>query len=142
MGKILAIDYGQKKIGLAVTDIDRIMVFGRGIMENKNQDLVYKNLLQLIHEEKVEKIVVGLPLQADGNETEQTKRIRLFANNLKKFLHSHDSLAEIDFVDESFSTFEAQQFMKKLGIESKKQKQSEDELAAIFILQRYIDFKP
>lgn len=140
-GKILAIDYGQKKIGLAVSDSGRMMAFGRGILPNKQELQVFNEIAQLIAKESVQLVLIGLPLNKSGEETNQSGRIKNFAENLKKDLLGRGLKPDFDFIDESFSSFEANNFLREIGATIEQKKSSEDELAAIFLIHRYIDFK-
>src|SRR5690606_23661039 len=106
-GKILAIDYGLKKIGLAVSDSGRLMAFGRGILLNKNEEMVFSEIAQLVDRENVKLLLIGLPLAADGEQTKQSERIKDFAKNLQNELLKRGLKPDLDFVDEAFSSFEA-----------------------------------
>lgn len=133
-GKILAIDYGKGSFGLAVCDEGRQMVFGRGVMKNKKGlSFLLEQLNTFCVQEGVVEIVVGLPLGIEGQDTEQTKRIRHFAEKLKDKVN-----LPVSFQDESFTSFEAGQMLKELGVHPQNRKQDEDELAAVLILQRYL----
>jgi putative Holliday junction resolvase len=139
-GKVLAIDYGNSKVGFAVSDKDRLMAFGRGVARNLSQEDLLTKIKKMVEEESVDTLVFGLPLDINGNETEQTMRIRNFADQLKDFCSS--KFVKLDFLDESFSTFEANQLLQKMGITGDQKKQTEDEMAAIVLVHRYIDYKP
>lgn len=141
-GRILAIDYGARHIGVAVTDPDRIMAFGRGTILNKNLIQLCAELAELISREVVVKIVIGLPLGKNGEETVQTEKIRRFSDCLSNFLLSRGLQVEIDYIDESFSSHEAAGMLDQLGVPARKKKATEDELAAIVLLRRYMDFRP
>ena len=133
-GKILALDYGRT-IGLAVSDIDRQMAFGRGTLDRgRGLAFVCDSLKDLCMKEAITEIVIGLPLNMEGDETEQTKRFRGFAAKLELVVHP----IPIFFQDEAFTTFEANQFQTEMGVQSRDLKKNEDELAAIFILKRYL----
>ncbi len=134
-GKILAIDYGASTVGLAVSDHGQQMVFGRGVMDfKKGQEQLLVQIGQLCDAEKAVAVVVGLPLGEEGQETEQTKRIRTFAERLEPKLGG----VPVFFQDESFSSFEAGNFLADMNIKGSNRKQYEDELAAILILKRYL----
>ncbi len=122
---ILAIDYGEKKIGLAwmQTGIDVVLPYGK--IENIDLALAIGQVVELIEDENVDKVVVGLPIGLDGEENENTKRVRDFARELKSKID-----IKIDFVDERFSSRQA---------DSTPGDVSRDEKAAMIILQSYID---
>ena len=134
MGRILAIDYGRKRVGIAVTDplqlSSRILPFQ---LETKIKDW----LLQYIKDEDVEKIVIGYPEHADGASTNLTKDIdRLIEVILNAFAD-----LEIIKLEESFSSKDAVQLMIKQGV--RKQKRTEkgliDSYSALVILQDYLE---
>ncbi|MGL5831193.1 MAG: Holliday junction resolvase RuvX [Candidatus Altimarinota bacterium] len=140
-GKILAIDYGLKKIGLAVSDSGRMMAFGRGILPNKDEQKVFAEIAQLVDKEAVKLLLIGLPLNVEGEQTKQSGVIKDFAKKLQEDLLKKGLKPEIDFIDEAFSSFEANNFLREIGASIEQKKSSEDELAAIFLIHRYIDFK-
>ncbi len=140
-GKILAVDYGQSSIGLALSDEGQLMAFGRGTLAlKKGLKDVFAQISRLCADEKVVELVVGLPLDGEGKDTVQTLLVRKFARKLEDFLHGFPEMSSlrIAFQDESFSSFEADQFLAKMGVKPKNRKHNEDELAAIFILQRFL----
>ncbi|MCC6643803.1 Holliday junction resolvase RuvX [Candidatus Peregrinibacteria bacterium] len=139
-GKILAIDYGMAAIGLAVSDVGRLMAFSRGVLKDKQRGQAKELILNLIDSEQVKLVILGIPLAADGQETAQTAKIRLFGEDLRDDLESRGVVLE--YVDESFSTFEANKMLKELGVKPNERKNTEDELAAVVLIHRYIDFRP
>ncbi len=130
-GKILGIDYGTRNIGLAVSDDARLLAFGRGVLDRtKGFDDVVRKIKALCEKENVSVIVFGLPLDDEGQEVETAGKIRNF---VKKF-GLHFPGMPIHFIDESFSSFEAQNLQRE-----SKRYGHDDELAATIILQRYLD---
>ena len=130
-GKILAIDYGTSKIGLAVSDDARLLAFGRGIVDrSKGFEAMVHRLEDLWAKENIVEFVFGLPLDDKGEEGESAKRVRNFA--VKLGLYFKDK--PMNFVDESFSSFQAQRLQQEAGRHG-----NDDELAATIILQRYLD---
>jgi len=118
---LLAIDYGSKKIGLAWCDDALKVVLPFGII--KSQELV-----SLIKREKIDKLVVGLPLGLDGKENDNTKRVRKFVDDLKKEIK-----IPVDFIDERFTSAQADRMDGGLSGASR------DEKSAMVILQSYLD---
>ncbi|MDA1060532.1 MAG: Holliday junction resolvase RuvX, partial [bacterium] len=124
-GKVLALDYGSKRIGLASGDVRDGIAFPRDIFENKGD--VLDRIVSLCYELSVEVVVIGLPLSMEQQQEENPlmKGIRDFADKLgEKGLN-------IKFVDERLSSFEAAQ---KTG-----EREKNDAEAAQIILQRYFD---
>ncbi len=126
MSKILAIDFGTKNLGLAMTDTDLDIVFPFGTMPNF-QPKVFLNLKDLVLKEDFEQIVFGLPLGMNGEETEATVRVREFAKLL-----AEQVAVPMEFIDERFSTHEA----NRMGGEA-----SRDEKSAMIILESYLSKK-
>lgn len=145
-GRILAIDYGQKSIGLAVSDEGRQMAFGRGVLKNVSGEIglqqVLLKIVNMCRLEGITMILIGLPMGVNNQETVQTERIRLFAKELADSLVLAELNWPIEFIDESFSSFEANGILTKIGVKGKDKKKTEDEMAAIILIHRYIDFKP
>ena len=136
LGKILAIDYGTKRLGLAVCDSGRTMAFGRGILDrSKGMKTVGQFLQKLCVDEGIKEVVFGLPLGNENEETEQTERVRNFAKKLGLYLPD----MRMSFFDESFTSYQADQFLAQMELKPHERRQSEDELAAIFILNRYLE---
>lgn len=141
-GKILAIDYGSAKVGLAVSDADRQMAFGRGILREVNKERLIERIIKLIIDEGVIEIIIGLPMGENDQETDQTRKIRDFGSMIGKSAAEKGLELVINYVDESFSTFEANQRLQQMGIKMADRRATEDEMVAIILLQRYIDFRP
>lgn len=140
-GKVLAIDYGASSIGLAITDSERMMAFGRGVLKNSGLEEVMQKIAALLDKENIAVIVLGLPFSKEGEETPQTVRIRGFGDKLGNYLHDQGFNVDIEYIDESFSTFEANLILKDIGVDPRERKMTEDEMAAIILAQRYIDFR-
>lgn len=130
-GKILAIDYGTIKIGLAVSDDARLLAFGRGIIDrSKGFDALVRKLEDLCLKENIVEFLFGLPLDDEGEEGESALRIRNFAKKLGLYFKD----MPMSFIDESYSSFQAQRLQRDSGRHG-----HDDELAATIILQRYLD---
>ena len=136
MGRILAIDYGQKRIGLAVTDPLQIAANG---LETVGVHEIFDFLSQYIAKEQVDKFVIGLPTQMNGTESDSMQYIRPFAKALQlKF-----PLIEIVFVDERFTSVLAHKTMLEAGLKKKdrQNKALADKISATIILQTYMESK-
>ncbi|MCG8580269.1 MAG: Holliday junction resolvase RuvX [Bacteroidales bacterium] len=134
MGRILAIDYGRKKSGLAVTDPLQIIANG---LETVTSHELYDYLVKYMKEEDVEKIVVGYPTQSNGQESESMKYIKPFVNRLKKNFPD----LPIEWVDERFTSKLAFQTMIDGGLKKKarQDKALVDKVSATIILQTYME---
>lgn len=118
---ILAVDYGRKRIGLAWMQEGLDVVLPYGVIENGN----ITKLVKLIKEEKINKVVMGLPIGLDSNENKNTEKVREFADELQK-----KSDVALEFVDERFTSAQADRMEGDA---------TRDEKAAMVILQSYID---
>ena len=134
MGRILAIDYGKKRVGLAVTDIMQITANG---LDTVPSNEIYGYIQKYVEKESVEKFVVGLPKQMNGEDSESKQYIDVFVNTLRKKFPS----IEIVFVDERFTSVMAHRTMLEAGLK-KKDRQNKalvDKIAAVIILQTYLE---
>ena len=136
MSRILAIDYGKKRTGIAVTD--PMQIIASGLTTVATTELM-DFLLKYTSQEKVERIVVGHPKQLNNEDSENMKRIVPFVNQLKKKLP--DILVE--WVDERFTSVLAHQAMIDGGLKktARQNKALVDELSATIILQSYLESK-
>lgn len=130
-GKILAVDFGEKNVGLAESDISRELVFPAGVISDyRNIDNLIGKLVELCNEKDFSIIVFGLPKAADGNETEQTLRYRKLGMKLFEGIKASKPDILFEFEDESFSTFDGRSIDAKL---------TDHEKAAMKILERYLN---
>jgi len=136
MGRIIAIDYGRKRTGLAVTD--SLKLIAGGLSTVATHDLL-KYLVDYTGKEAVERIVIGLPKQMNNQPSESMKYIEPFVRLLQKTLPA----IPWEYVDERFTSVLAHQAMKDGGLK-KKDRQNKalvDEISAVIILQSYLESK-
>ncbi|MDE6094707.1 MAG: Holliday junction resolvase RuvX [Muribaculaceae bacterium] len=134
MGRLLAIDYGRKRCGIAVTDI--LQISANGLPTVRTCDLMHF-LKDYCSREEVDRIIVGEPRDMHGNPSESMRYIAPFLNRLKKELPDKP----VVMVDERFTSSIAHREMLAGGF-SKKQRQEKgraDEMAAVLILTSYLD---
>ncbi len=137
-GKILAIDFGDNHVGLALSDVDRQMAFPYKTISNFGSLVKLFAQLQLIcQQEQVGLVVMGLPFDEEGLLTPQTERIQKIGRKLEVALGN----VPFCFIDEAFSSFEADKFLENINIKASRRKKTEDELAAVLILLKYMDKK-
>ncbi|MEZ4674287.1 MAG: Holliday junction resolvase RuvX [Caldilineaceae bacterium] len=134
IGKLLALDVGLARIGVAVCDPLRLAARPLRVIRRRSRREDFALLVQLIREQEAVAIICGLPLNMDGSEGPQAQTIRKWAERLATALQDADSSRPIYFCDERLSTYEAQQLMADYGA-----KVEEDAAAAAVILQRYLD---
>lgn len=134
MSRILSIDYGQKRTGIAVTDVLKTIPNGLCTVETKNLESWLADYMQ---REDVDTIVVGLPKQTNGEDSENMKRIKPFVNRLRKLYPN----LTIDMYDERYTSVLAHRAMLDSGI-GKKARQNKglvDMISATIILRDYMD---
>jgi len=134
MGRILAIDYGRKRSGLAVTDT--LQLIATGLTTVPSGDLV-KFLFDYVSREPVDIFVVGLPKQMNNELSENMKYIDAFVKHLKRTIPD----ITVIFVDERFTSVLAHRAMLEGGLKKKKRQDKElvDEISAVIILQSYLE---
>lgn len=132
--RILGLDYGEKRIGVAVCDELGLTAQGLSTIVRKTKKHDLEILSNLIKNYDVEKIVIGYPLRIDGSEGIQCEKVNRFITILNKEL----TLSVIKW-PETFSTKDAEEFLINAGVNWKKRKEKVDKLAACIILQSYLD---
>lgn len=133
-GKALGIDYGDRRIGIAVSDNEREVVFVREYIENTSRSEVIQKIKDLCDQDQISLIVVGLPLNMDGEDTDQTVKVRLFTEDLKKAIKK-----EIVLHDERLTATQSDVILTSIGVKSDARKERKDAIEASLILQNYLD---
>lgn len=134
MGRILSIDYGKKRTGIAVTDPLKIIATGLTTVETPKLMTFLKDYFS---KEPVEEVIIGMPTNMDDSDTHATPLVRNF---IKAFQKAHPTIP-INDVDERFTSKMASQAMLQMGLK-KKQRQNKalvDEIAATIMLQEYLN---
>ena len=137
MSRILAIDYGKKRTGIAVTD--PLCIIANGLATVSTSEL-FEFLSQYITKESVGQIVSGKPIQPNGQPSENLARVEQFVNRWRKI---HPELP-IDYYDERFTSVIAHQAMITGGVKKKTRREDKglvDEISATIILQDYMKSK-
>ena len=135
MGRILGVDYGDSRIGLALSDPNKIIASPFKTIKNKGFDKTKKEILDIIRQNKVELIVLGLPVSMSGTDTNQTKKVRKF----QIFLQDFD--VPIKMQDERLSSLTAKKSLVQHKIKTGHNKHFIDSTAAAIFLQQYLDTK-
>lgn len=133
MPKILAIDYGQARVGLAVTDPDGRVVFALRTVAWATRDALFRELLDVIGEQDAARIVVGYPERAGGDEGLTGRQVRKFVERLRR-----RTSVPVCFVDEAHSTEEAAERLREAGCTGRELLARVDAQAAAVILERYL----
>lgn len=131
MPRLLGIDYGQARVGLAVTDPDGRVVFPLCTVAWETRDGLFRELLGIIAEHGIERIVLGYPARQGGDESLTGRQVRRFAERLGR-----RTTVPITFVNEALSTEEAAERLREAGLSGKELAARVDAQAAAIILER------
>ena len=134
MARVLGIDLGSRRIGLAVTDGLGLTAQPRATLTRHGGRRDLDAIAAAIRDVGADRIVLGLPLDPEGGEGPAARRARDFADKLSAALH-----LPVELVDESFSTVEAEAVLLAADVSRARRKQVVDKLAAAVILQRWLD---
>lgn len=134
--RILALDVGDKRIGIAVSDPTGLLASAERVLTRVSRDRDLAAVAALVSEYEAEAIVVGLPLHLSGRSGEQAERVRRFVERLSP----HISVPVI-FWDERLSTKGAQQLLIEAGLRPAQRAARLDAAAAAVILQSYLDYR-
>lgn len=132
--RVIGLDYGQKRVGIAVSDALLLMAHGRETVSYRSQRDLLERLQAIIKREEVSLIVVGLPRNMNGTEGEMSHKVRAFIEVLAQQVQ----LPVIPW-DERLSSKQAERALSTLGKSAREQRQVVDQVAAVFILQNYLD---
>lgn len=137
MKRIMGLDYGSKTVGVAVSDLLGLTAQGVETIWRKSENKLRRTLArieQLIDEYDVEKIVLGLPVHMNTDQSDRSQKSLEF----KEMLEKRTGLSVVMW-DERLTTVEAKEVLKEAGVPAREQKQYLDKLAAVFILQDYLN---
>lgn len=132
--KILGLDIGKARIGVATCDELQILASGLETIYSKSLTKDVLKIVEIVNKYNIKTVVVGLPLQMNGEEGEMSKYVRLFCSKLQEQVN-----VDIIFQDERLSSIEAQEYLHYSATKKTKKKQVLDQIAASIILQRYLD---
>ncbi|NDW08506.1 Holliday junction resolvase RuvX [Dysgonomonas sp. 520] len=134
MGRLIAIDYGTKRTGLAVTDTLQIIATGLTTVPTHTLFDFLKNYFE---KEPVDSVIIGLPKQTNNQPSENMKNVKVFANKLAKLYSDMD----IIFYDERYTSVMAHKAMLEGGLKKKARsnKALVDEISAVILLQSYME---
>lgn len=132
MGRVLGIDHGDARIGIALSDPTEFLASPLCVLASTNAGL--SQIIALIAEHQVEKVVIGLPRNMDGSYGSATEKVRGFIEKLK----ARTNVPVFEW-DERLSTVSAHNALREAGIDGKRRKGLVDKVAAQIILQNYLD---
>jgi putative Holliday junction resolvase len=132
--RVLAIDYGKRRVGLALSDPTRILATGLPTLERKPRRPLPEEIARLVAEHDVGEVVVGHPLNMDGTAGERAREVERFADELRKRL-----TVPVILRDERLSTVRAWEILRERGTKARAGKAHVDRVAAVVLLQGYLD---
>jgi len=134
MQRILSLDFGEKRIGVAVSDALNIIAQSVGTIERRGIKNDLKKIKDLVREHDAGMLIVGLPLNMDGTEGKSANRAIDFVNELKKEID-----IRVEMADERLTTAQGERIFLEADLSRKKRKKNIDKIAAQLILQSYLD---
>ncbi len=134
--RILGIDYGDSRVGVAVSDLLGITAQGVKTIKNKNKKKLLAELSEIIEEYKPETIVIGKPKNMDGTEGFRVDETYKFAESLKTIYSG-----KIEYIDERLTTVSATRILNETNTRGKDRKAVLDTVSACFILENYLNSK-
>ena len=137
----MSVDYGEKRVGIALSDPLHTISYPLCVINKKNENQLVDEIIKIINDKLVEKIIIGLPLSMSGSYSEQTKKVIVFKDFLIKELSDRSLSIDIDTIDERLSSVSAKNIMIQQGVKTGHNKGRIDELSASIILQEYLDSK-
>lgn len=133
-GRIAGLDVGQRRIGIAVSDLLGVTAQGLPTLKRQNRYSDLAALTRLAREYEIERWIVGLPIHMSGTESSQAQKVR----RLGELLQAATGIP-VEYRDERLSTVEAGRVLKQAELSIEKTRQAIDRLSAVLILQGYLD---
>lgn len=137
--KILCLDVGTKRIGVAASDPLEITAQGITTISRTTKERDFAEIFKYIAHEEAEKVIVGLPLDEEGKIGSSAKKVLVFIEELKAFLEEKGCVVPIETWDERYSTARAEEQLIKFDVSRKKRKRVIDKMAAVMILRDYLE---
>lgn len=131
--RILAVDYGERRTGVAVSDELGITAQGLDTIEIADESEILSRVARLAEDTNADKVVIGLPLNMDGSESEKSEKVRQFGAQLEDITKK-----QVVFWDERMTSMQAKRVMQELEIKTYKNKPLVDKISATLILQEYL----
>lgn len=131
--KLIAIDYGRRRIGCALCSEEGAAVRGLPTIDRKKDPAFFSTIVNLIEREKPDRLILGLPLDGNDAETVMSKEVRTFAGKL-----AQRTGLPVCFVDESFTSIQAARIVQHRNKKERRDKGTVDRIAACLILDQYI----
>lgn len=133
-GRLLGVDYGSVRIGLAISDAERRIASPLSTYTRHGRERDARFFAELVRQEKIVQLIVGLPVQFSGQEGQKAREAREFGRWLAKV-----TTLPVLFWDERFTTVEAEGYLLAAGMTNKRRKERRDRVAAQILLQAFLD---
>ena len=137
MNRVMALDFGDARIGIAMSDIMKIIANGYETYKRVSEEKDLQYIAGLVKPKAVDEIVFGVPINMDGTEGDRVLRTREFADKLQQLIPN----VKISFQDERLTTVTGERMLIEAGVRREKRKGVIDKIAATIILQQYLDCK-
>ena len=134
MARLMALDLGEKRIGVAVSDETALIARSHTVFKRTSRAADFEQIGRIIDQEEISLLIIGLPIPLSGEEGAKAAWVRDYGAELAQQLK-----IGIEFWDESLSTVAAENSLRDRGIHGKKRRSQVDAVAAAFILQSYLD---
>jgi putative Holliday junction resolvase len=134
MSRVLAVDYGKKRVGLALSDPTRSLATGLPTLERKPKRPLPEEIARLVAEHRASEVVVGHPLSLDGTAGERAREVERFAEALRARID-----VPVILFDERLTTVRAWEILRERGTRAKAGKAHVDRISAVVLLQGYLD---
>ena len=131
--RFMGLDYGNSRIGIAFSDYTATIATADSIYKSRGQEEDLNYLSSYAKENDVSGIVLGLPLNADGTESEMSLKVKDFGKALEDY-----SQIKVFYQDERYTSFEAEEYLKEAGLKWEDRKKLVDKVSAQIILQNYL----
>lgn len=132
IGAIMCIDYGSKKTGVAITDIDRQFATAFPVIQYSKEEELLRSIQKIVEDYKISKILIGIPTTTSGESSEWNSQVKNFAN----ILQTRFETLELEFIDETYSS---RYTRNNLSISKKRRKKNLDSEVAKMLLMEYLN---
>ena len=132
--RVCALDLGGVRVGVAISDDLGLLAHPRGVLDGRNRPILLQRIAELAQDEKLERIIVGLPLDMKGGEGDSARKARSLAQAI-----ADATGIEVELWDERLTTVEARRNLALNDVHGKKAKAHIDEASAVVVLQAWLD---
>lgn len=135
-GRVLAVDYGERRVGLALSDPAGLIAQGLETIQKAGTVESLASIVDIVEEQQVREIILGLPVHMDGTTGEMAGKVEAFADELRKKVS-----CDVRTWDERLTSVSARRAMHEMGGSTRGNKGGLDRIAATLLLQNYLDFR-